>query len=487
MPDTNGVLYQTFHFHSPADPPLWNRLEAEARSLKDRGFTAVWIPPCYKGASGPASTGYDAYDLFDLGEFETPWRAEIRTKYGDREELLRAIRALQRAGLQVYADVVLNHKLGGHAEYDVCATHVASDNRNKALGKPHRRTVYTRFDFEKRGNRYSSMKWRHEHFDAVQNNKMIFKLKGKNFEAHVDSENWNYDFLMGCDLDYDHPQVVGETQYWGRWFYDRTGVDGFRLDAVKHVRSFAFRDWLRHVYHHAGTDLFSVGEYWSEDVNRLRHYITETEGHTHLFDVPLHYRFHRASTIHPYEAYDLQTIFDDTLTHDQPTKSVTFVDNHDSQPLEMLESWVENWFKPMAYALILLRRDGYPCVFQGDLCWDTYSKEKNGTIYPIQLTDHSSIIDTLLDARRTYNYGEQHDYFTHPNCIGWVRTGDAQHPGCMAVVLSNGEAGWQDMDTYRPDATFRDLTGNIPGTITTDVDGHGRFRCPARGMSVWVH
>jgi alpha-amylase len=479
MSDINGVIYQAFHYHSPADPPLWTRLEADARALKDRGFTAVWIPPCYKGAGGPASTGYDAYDLFDLGEFETPWHTEIRTKYGNRTELLQAIHSMQSAGLQVYADVVLNHKLGGDPEDGVWAIHVASDNRNQELGDWHQRRVWTRFDFEKRGNRYSSMDWRHWHFDAVENNEMIFKIKGKTFEAHVDSENWNYDFLMGCDLDYDHPEVVGETQYWGRWFYDQTGVDGFRLDAVKHVRSFAFRNWLDYVRNHAQANLFSVGEYWSGDVERLHRYITETDRRTHLFDVPLHYRFHQASTNHPYEAYDLRTIFDRTLTKEQPAKSVTFVDNHDSQPLESLESWVKDWFKPMAYALILLRREGYPCVFQGDLCSDAYGH--------IHLTDHSSIIDTLLDARHRYNYGDQHDYFDHQNCVGWLRTGDAEHPGCMAVVMSNGEEGWKDMETYRPNATFRDVTGNTDGTTTTDAQGRARFRCPARGMSVWVH
>ena len=50
-------------------PPLWIRLEAEARALKERDFWAVWIPPCHKGASGPRSDGYDAYDLFELAVF----------------------------------------------------------------------------------------------------------------------------------------------------------------------------------------------------------------------------------------------------------------------------------------------------------------------------------------------------------------------------------------------------------------------------------
>ena len=40
----------------------------------------------------------------------------------------------------------------------------------------------------------------------------------------------------------------------------------------------------------------------------------------------------------------------------KPELAVTLVDNHDTQPLQALEAPVEAWFKPMAYALILLRR-----------------------------------------------------------------------------------------------------------------------------------
>ncbi|MBX2850660.1 MAG: alpha-amylase [Phycisphaeraceae bacterium] len=488
MSQDNGVIYQSFHFYSWADPPLWQRLKSQATNLRNLGFSAVWIPPAYKAAGGPATTGYDTYDLFDLGEFPTPWHGSaVRTKYGDKEQLLAAIEAMQQAGLQVYADVVLNHKFGGcQAHEDVWAVHVASHNRNLELGDWHRRRPYTHFDFCKRGDQYSSMKWRHWHFDAVENDKCIFKIKGKQFEQHVSSENHNYDFLMGCDLDYDHPEVVGETQYWGRWFWDQTHVDGFRIDAVKHVRSFATRDWINHVRHHAGKDLFAVSEYWSDDVEELHRYLANTGGATKLFDVPLHYNFHRASTATPWESFDLRKIFDQTLTSQQPALSVAFVDNHDSQPLESLQSWVENWFKPMAYALILLRQESYPCVFEGDRRSDTYEKDKDGKRHHAQLTDHSAIIDQLLDARRRYNHGDQHDYFTHPNCIGWIRTGDAQHPGVMAVVMSNGEAGWQDMNTFRPGASFVDLTGHLSQTIVADENGWARFHCPARSFSVWV-
>ena len=42
-----------------------------------------------------------------------------------------------------------------------------------------------------------------------------------------------------------------------------------------------------------------------------------------------------------------------------------------------MESFVEDWFKPMAYALILLRREGYPCVFYGDYKGIPHSKVKS--------------------------------------------------------------------------------------------------------------
>ncbi len=62
----------------------------------------------------------------------------------------------------------------------------------------------------------------------------------------------------------------------------------------------------------------------------------------------------------------MRQIFDNTLVQQQLTLAVTLVDNHDSQPLQALESGVEGWFKPLAYALILLRQEGYPCIFCAD-------------------------------------------------------------------------------------------------------------------------
>jgi alpha-amylase len=487
MSTQNGVILQCFQWYTPGGGALWNKLKGDAAALAAAGFTSVWLPPAYKGKGGGYDVGYGVYDLFDLGEF--PQKQTTATKYGTKQELVDAIAALRRQGLQVYADVVFNQKDGADGTEDVWAQEMDWDDRNRALSDWHLVKAWTRFEFPGRQGKYSTMTWYWWCFDAIsfdQNhpelrNDKLFRIKGKTFSTEVSFERGNYDYLCGADCDLEG-FVEGEFKYWGEWFLQQTSVDGFRLDAVKHIRSSFFPGWLAHVRGKSGRELFTVGEYWSGDVDLLHRYITATGGSMSLFDVPLHYRFRDASLAGP--AYDLRTIFDRTLVKEQSALAVTAVDNHDTQPCQSLESWVQPWFKPHAYALILLRRDGYPCVFAGDYDPTSTYLDKGREV---TLWSHRFLIDRFLDARRRFNFGDQHDYFDHPNTIAWIRTGDAQHPGAMAVVLTNGSAGNKWMNTFRPHATFRDVTGHIQQPVTTDANGWGNFLCPAASVSVWVH
>ena len=55
-----------------------------------------------------------------------------------------------------------------------------------------------------------------------------------------------------------------------------------------------------------------------------------------------------------------------TLISFYSENSVAFVDNHDTQPGQSLESWVDNSFKLQSYTFILTRKEWVPCVFFGD-------------------------------------------------------------------------------------------------------------------------
>jgi alpha-amylase len=477
----NGVMLQFFHWFTPADGKLWSELRERAQELADKGVTAVWIPPCYKGSGGAHDVGYGVYDLFDLGEFDQ--KGSVRTKYGSKAQLLQALGALRERRIRVYADLVFNQRTGGDELEEVEAKLVSHEDRNQVSSEPIRIKAWTRFVFPGRGDKYSALKWSHEHFIATDCNadapdqRQIYLLNDKTFSGDVSFEQGNFDFLMGCDVDTYHPQVFEELLHFGRWFVEQTGIDGFRLDALKHIPAGFFKEWLARMRaHFAGRELFAVGEYWSPELPELTGYLEKLEGATQLFDAPLHYRFLAAAQ--GGNGFDLRTIFDGSLVQTAPLVAVTFVDNHDTQHGAGLASCIDAWFKPLAYVLIMLRREGYPCLFYPDY----YGHE--GAEH--SLASHRVLLDAFLEARAKYNFGDQRDYFDHPNCIGWLRSGDAEHPGAMVVLLSNGDAGQKRIETGKPNAQFHDCTGHDPEPIQTDDQGAAEFRCPAGSLSVWL-
>ncbi|MGF1925811.1 MAG: alpha-amylase, partial [Bacteroidia bacterium] len=293
----------------------------------------------------------------------------------------------------------------------------------------------------------------------------------------------NYDYLMFNDIDYRNAAVREELKNWGHWYYETTKVDGFRLDAVKHISSEFLIEWIDDMKATYNRDFFFVAENWNiEDVSELEAYIETTGGRTQLFDSLLHHNFYLAAN--GGKDFNLATIFDNTLVQRNPLLAVTFVDNHDSQPLQSLESFVEFWFRPLAYALILLRRDGIPCVFYTDVYGATYEDDGEN----VELIGVKELHD-LLRIRTSLAYGTEKDYFDHPNCVGWTRSGDEEHPNSgIAVLMTNGEEGFKEMDMgiEFSGKVFVDGLGNRAEEVTINEDGKGEFFCNAGSVSVWV-
>ena len=88
-------------------PNAWaNYLAVLAPRLKEIGIDAVWIPPNIKN-NNPSSVGYAPFDHYDLGDkFQ---KGNLKTRMGDKDELLRMVAVLKANGLDVIQDLVLNH------------------------------------------------------------------------------------------------------------------------------------------------------------------------------------------------------------------------------------------------------------------------------------------------------------------------------------------------------------------------------------------
>ncbi|WP_228373923.1 alpha-amylase [Epilithonimonas tenax] len=486
----NGTMIQFFHWYTEGDSFLWKHVKDSSQYLADLGITAAWLPPAYKGITGGYSVGYDPYDLFDLGEFDQ--KGNTTTKYGSKNDYLAATKALKEKKIQVIADVVLNHKAGGDELEKFQAIKVDENNRDKVISDVVEIESFTKFTFPARGDQYSNFKWDFTCFTGVDYAEgmdpgiyRIINDFGEGWDHIIDDEKGNYDYLMYNDIEHRNPFVREELNHWAKWYHDLTDFDGVRLDAVKHISPDFYKEWLTLLRSNTGKDIFAVGEYWAPGfLPLLEAYIDSTEGCMSLFDSSLQNNLHTASKT---PDYDLRQIFNETLTASHPDKSVTVVDNHDTQPLQALEAPVETWFKPLAYALILLRKDGYPCVFYPDLYGASYKDHgKDGKAYEIHL-EKVDAIEELIKARRDYAYGNQKDYFEDAHCLAWIREGDDEHSGC-AVVLSNKEAYHKPMEIGKRYAgqTFYDFTGHLQDKININENGWADFPCPAGNVSVWV-
>ncbi|KAJ7494749.1 glycoside hydrolase family 13 protein [Mycena galericulata] len=446
----NPLMLQFFTWDTKHDEmSWWKHLELEIPKLAAMGFTQLWLPPPNKGEN-QNGRGYDAYDLWDLGEFDQ--KGTVKTRWGTREELLKACQVAISHGVDIIIDAVLNHKLGADRIERFPAVPVNPQNRLEDEG--HMRDIdgWTAFDFKGRGTKYSSFRWTHEHFTGLDwdhrtRTKAIYRIAGpgrRGWSRNVDKELGNYDYLLGVDVSSD---VQKDLLNWGVWILETTGATGFRLDAIKHIdHSFLLR-FITHVRKQSRMPrMFSVCT-----LKLILPYIKAFRGETAFFDVPLHMNFHHASK-HNFR-FDLRSILNDTIVKEKPKDAVTFVVG------QSLESWVDTNFKIQAYSLILLRQDGHPCIFYGDLypneeCYDE-NVSKNLTL--------------LIEARKKFAYGPCEDYLQEHNCIGFVRTGDLLHPGCAE------HAG----------AVFRSFMSQEK-RVDIDNDGWGAFSCLSNRVQVWV-
>ncbi|MGG6192748.1 alpha-amylase [Pantoea allii] len=488
----NPTLLQFFHWYYPDGSKLWPEVADKAALLNDMGINMVWLPPCYKGESGGYSVGYDSYDLFDLGEFDQ--KGSQSTKYGDKQQLLDAVNALRSHDIGVLLDVVLNHKMGADEKEQIRVNRVNPDNRDEIYPEVVECEAWTRFNFPVRAGQYSKFVWDYKCFSGVDHienpdENGVFKIindyTAEGWNDQVDNELGNFDYLMGANIDFRNNAVREELKYWARWVMEQVPCTGFRLDAVKHIPAWFYKEWIDHIQDVASDPLFIVAEYWSFETDKLQEYIHQVDGKTMLFDAPLHMNFHEASKAG--SAYDMSKIFDNSLVLADPWHAVTIVANHDTQPLQSLEAPVESWFKPLAYALILLREQGVPTVFYPDLFGASYQDEGgDGEVHQVDMPVIPEL-ENLIRARQLFGWGAQTDYFDHPNCVAFSRSGTAENPGCV-VIMSNGDAGEKHISMGEGYAgkVWRDYLGHKSETLTADDNGSALFSCNGGSVSVWV-
>ncbi|KAK5097818.1 hypothetical protein LTR24_002074 [Lithohypha guttulata] len=465
---SNRLMIQGFEWYARKDEQHWKRLNGQLEKLSDIGVDMIWIPPASKAAANP-STGYDVYDLWDLGEFNQ--KGHVATSWGTKAELSALSANATAHGIRLLADGVLNQRAGADAS-KTCSAHKA----------------WVDYEFPGRGTTYSSKKWSCNDFSAIDYDDItkqsaIWKIDGQNnaFAKDVSTGNGNYDYLTLGDVAYENPSVQEDVKAWGSWVTKQLNLGGFRLDAAKHMSKAFLNSWMSSVASSNSNMLF-IAEYLTGDVSVVQSFVNGFSTAISVFDTPLQTKFHDFSTG---AQTDMTSVLKNTWLASKPKQAVMYVNNHDTQIGQALEVLnVAGWFTPLAYALMLLRDTaGYPCLFYGDI-YGVYDGSGSFTAPP-----HSTQIADLALARKYFAYGTQTDYFDDASTIGWTRQGDTDHPEGLAVIMTNAQNGDKtkrmNVGTQHAGEVWSSLFGGS-GKVSIGSDGFATFVAGARTVNMYT-
>lgn len=482
----NPTLLQGFYWYIPnpldmeedykneptPESDLWDFIARKgAIDFHDHGFTHVWLPPPSKAytSNDPKNprhqfnVGYAIYDRYDLGEFFQI--DSIRTKYGTKESLLKATKALHNMGIKVIADMVFNHMLGAYTPTELA--YDQSFDKNGYFSGPGTTKAYVQFDFRNlndlypRGEVYSPFKWNKDHFDGMEAFGTYYLFQGKtldkvnNFADIPGSsayQKMRSDIILGADLDLEHPEVNEELKNWTKWLVDTVGFDGFRVDAIRHMHTPFVAEWAQFAESYVrskGRTPLIFGENWDGWTERLHAYLigrpdgssthfaqnpadyTGIDRAMRLFDVPLHFEFLKVSGAHTGNWVDIRDLPTKGLLAKAPKDAVTFVDNHDTVPTEKLASYIPFHTKLQAYTYILLHEHGIPCVYYRDMYKGNFVSEYENDKSEELFTG----ILSLIQARQKYAYGPGKFNRSTSGLLGYRRYGTKEHPGGLVYII----------------------------------------------------
>ncbi|MBI3866930.1 MAG: DUF1939 domain-containing protein [Verrucomicrobia bacterium] len=392
-PANGRVVLQAFWWNYwnnnyPADYATY--LADLAPRLRGAGIDAVWIPPSIKNKNATGSVGYSPFDQYDLGD---KWQGgAVATRLGTKDALLRAIAILHANGIEVIQDVVWNHmdgagsQTGAGGEDPAAPSNRYKNFRNVSYATP--AGDESAADYLKRKGRFPK-NWQNFHPNPDHNT-----------EADPITAGW-----FGPDICYyrnatgksgnasynpaQAPDYMREgMRNWTVWMKKQTGVDGLRLDAVKHFETWAAKDFLWNVAFNSGfasrgADLFVVGEYvgGAQELDAWVDAVNNSDGFTDIagtFDFPL--RGALKSLTDASGFFDLGSL--PAAEQQRRTRVVNFVNNHDTfRPLLDGQGRIIGWDSgneigghidpndpriQAAYAAAFAV-DGSPCVFFEDL------------------------------------------------------------------------------------------------------------------------
>ncbi|MEU7947749.1 pullulanase-type alpha-1,6-glucosidase [Micromonospora taraxaci] len=500
--------------------------------IQGMGTTAIWLAPIFKNrpvqrSGNDVSAGYHGYWITDF--------TEVDPHFGTMAEMKRLVKLAHQRGIKVYLDVIVNHTAdvikyaeGSYGYVDKAASPYtdargrAFEDRNYADGS----RAFPPVDKESfpYTPKFDEPKDATVKVPAWLNDVTMYHNRGDSTFAGENSEYG--DFFGLDDLWTERPEVVqGMTKAYGDWI-GATGVDGFRLDTVKHVNMDfwpQFSQGIERAAEKAGKkDFFMFGEVYSADPEISSRYVRQGG-----LPATLDFAFQEAARGYTAGAGSAKALADvyarDDLYAARNTDAgrlTTFLGNHD---MGRIGSFVAGGGTDpashlrrdqLAHQLMFLTR-GQPVIYSGDEQGFTGpggDKDARQDMFASKVPDY--LDDDLLGTDRTHasdQFDTGHPLYRTIAELGRLRQAHpalrdgvqvtryaADGPGVFAasrvapadrieyvVAVNNADtAQTVTVDTWSAGATFTGIYGDT-GRATANADGKLALTVPP--LSAVVH
>ncbi|MCP4423340.1 MAG: alpha-amylase [Chloroflexi bacterium] len=311
--DLNGVI-EKLDYLNDGDP----------NTTDDLGVAGIWLMPI---TVSPSYHGYDVADYF-----------QIDASYGTNDDFKRLMAEAHARGIHVIVDFVMNHTSTQHPWF-IESKDPNSDKRDWYVWEdenPGFRGPWGQGVWHKEGDGY---------FYGV--------------------------FWSGMpDLNYENPEVTAAMFERVQFWLVEMGVDGFRLDAIKHMiedgqiqeNSYATHDWLEEFHtFYKGIDphAFTVGEAWT-GTQQVLDYTGD--------EVDVAFQFDLAEDIINAVDNGLASVYVKTqqeVYESFPANQyATFIANHDHN--RVMSQLDEDEVEARLAASVLLTAPGVPFIYYGE-------------------------------------------------------------------------------------------------------------------------
>ncbi|GAB3917939.1 alpha-amylase family glycosyl hydrolase [Larkinella terrae] len=316
-----------------------NGVTSKLDYLKDLGISAIWLMPINPSPS------YHMYDVTDY--------YGIAPEYGTMDDFRRLVSEAHRRGMKVILDFVINHTSRRHPWFvEAC----------KGKDNPYHDWYVWMTQKE-----IDSLNIATREITADSQEKNPWhRVPGAPF-----SEKYYALFWSGMpDLNYDNPKVREEIYKAGKFWLTDVGVDGFRLDAARHIypdweepKNHQFWEEFGQVMEAAKPGVYTVGEVWTR-AERIAPYFRGLKANFN-FDLSL------ALQEIPYKERDTAEVVQMLARNHSIFAEVNpnFIDaimlsNHDQSRIGSLLNGNQNHLKVAANLLLTL--PGNPYVYYGE-------------------------------------------------------------------------------------------------------------------------